>query len=73
MSCSNASTSQEINAAFATFVRERPDALFVGGDAFFISRRVQLVQLASRHAVAAAHTGRDYVVAGGHLDTQTMR
>ena len=30
----NASTSREIDAAFATFVRERPDALFVGGDAF---------------------------------------
>jgi hypothetical protein len=54
-------------------VRERPDALFVGGDPFFISRRVQLVHLASRHAVPAAYTGRDYVVAGGHLDTQTMR
>ena len=38
----NASTSQEINAAFATFVRERPDALFVGNDPFFTSRRVQL-------------------------------
>ena len=40
----NASTSREIDAAFATFVRERPDALFVGHDAFFTSRRVQLVQ-----------------------------
>ena len=38
----NASTSREIDAAFATFVRERPDALFVGADPFFISRRVQL-------------------------------
>ena len=38
----NASTSREINAAFATFVRERPDALFVGSDPFFNSRRVQL-------------------------------
>ena len=38
----NASTSREIDAAFATFARERPDALFVGGDAFFTSRRVQL-------------------------------
>ena len=43
----NASTSREIDAAFATFARERPDALFVGGDAFF--RRVQLAQLATRH------------------------
>ena len=38
----NASTSREIDAAFATFVRERPDALFVGGDPFFTTRRVQL-------------------------------
>src|SRR5262249_42845903 len=37
----NASTSGEIDAAFATFVRERPDAILVGGDSFFISRRVQ--------------------------------
>ena len=40
----NASTSREIDAAFATFVRERPDALFVGLDPFFNSRRVQLGQ-----------------------------
>ena len=37
-----ASNSREINAAFATFVRERPDALFVDGDFVFTSRRVQL-------------------------------
>ena len=61
----NAGTSQEINAAFASFVRERPDALFVGPDPFFVSRRVQLVHLASRHAVPAAYTQRDYAVAGG--------
>ena len=45
----NASTSREIDAAFATIVRERPDALFVGGDRFFIGRRVQLVHLAALH------------------------
>ena len=61
----NAGTSQEINAAFASFVRERLDALFVGPDPFFVSRRVQLVHLASRHAVPAAYTQRDYAVAGG--------
>jgi putative ABC transport system substrate-binding protein len=61
----NAGTSREINAAFASFIRERPDALFVGPDPFFISRRVQLVHLASRHAIPAAYTVRDYVVAGG--------
>ena len=46
----NAGTSREIDAAFATLVRERPDALFVGGDPFFSSRRVQLVNLATRYA-----------------------
>ena len=53
----NASTSREIDAAFATFVRERPDALFVGIDPFFNSRRVQLVHLAARHAVPAIISG----------------
>jgi putative ABC transport system substrate-binding protein len=42
----NASTSREIDAAFAPFVRERPDAVFVGADSFFVSRRVQLTNLA---------------------------
>src|SRR3954452_2135971 len=55
----NASTSREINTAFATFVRERPDALFVGLDPFLNSRRVQLVNLASRHALPATFSNRD--------------
>ena len=46
-----ASTSREIDAAFAPFVSERPDALFVAGDAFFTSRRVQLANLAARHMI----------------------
>jgi putative ABC transport system substrate-binding protein len=61
----NASTSLEIDAAFATFVRERPDALFVGPDAFFNSRRMQLAHLATRHAVPATYAQRDYAEAGG--------
>jgi putative ABC transport system substrate-binding protein len=61
----NASTSREINAAFATLVREQPDALFVGGDALFTSRRVQLATLAARHAVPAIYSARDYVEVGG--------
>jgi len=60
-----ASTSREINAAFATFVRDRPDALFVDFDNFFISRRVQLVNLASRHAIPASYPGRQFTEAGG--------
>ena len=60
-----ASTIGEINAAFATFVRERPDALFVGQDPFFNSRRTQLVHLATRYAVPASYTARDFAEAGG--------
>ena len=49
----NAGTSREIDAAFATLVRERADALLVGTDTFLTSRRVQLVNLATRHAIPA--------------------
>jgi putative tryptophan/tyrosine transport system substrate-binding protein len=61
----NASTSREIDAAFATIARERSDALFVGGNAFFNSRRVQLVNLASRHAVPASYSFREFADIGG--------
>ena len=67
----NASTSREIDAAFATFVRERPDALFVGLDPFFISRRVQLVNLASRHALPATFSNRDVAETGGLMSYGT--
>jgi putative ABC transport system substrate-binding protein len=67
----NASTSREIDAAFATFVRERPDALFVGGDAFFNSRRVQLVHLATLHKVPATYAQRQYAEAGGLMSYGT--
>src|SRR5262249_5091735 len=61
----SASTSSEINAAFASLGRERPDALFVGGDGFFILRRVQLVNLASRHAIPATYADRILTEVGG--------
>ena len=67
----NAGTSREIDAAFATFVRERPDAVFVGLDQFFASRRVQLVHLASRHAVPATYALRDFAEAGGLMSYGT--
>jgi putative tryptophan/tyrosine transport system substrate-binding protein len=60
-----AGTSREIDAAFATFVRERPDALFVGGDSFFVSRRFQLVNLASRHTIPATYSQREFTEVGG--------
>jgi putative tryptophan/tyrosine transport system substrate-binding protein len=61
----NASTSREMEAAFATFVRERPGALFVGNDGLFNSRRVQLSLLAMRHAVPATYGSREIVDVGG--------
>jgi putative ABC transport system substrate-binding protein len=60
-----ASNSQEIDTAFATFTRSWPDAVFVGNDAFFASRRVQLVQLAAHHRVLATYTGREFTEIGG--------
>jgi len=67
----NASTSREIDMAYGTFVSERPDALFVDGDAFFNSRRVQLVHLATRDALPAAYGGRDYPEIGGLMSYGT--
>ena len=61
----NASTIREIDAAFATLVSWRPDALFLANDPFLIDRRVQLAQLAARHAVPATHQDRLYPEVGG--------
>ena len=61
----NATTSREIDAAFATFVSERPDALFVTPDAFFAGRRFQLVNMAARHAVPATYAQREFAEVGG--------
>jgi putative ABC transport system substrate-binding protein len=61
----NATSVREIDSAFARLARERPDALFVGGDAFFNSRRIQFALLAARHALPASYANRDYPMAGG--------
>ena len=60
-----ASAARELTAAFATFARERIDALFVAADPFFRSRLVQLALLGMRYGVPAIYSGRDYVEAGG--------
>jgi putative tryptophan/tyrosine transport system substrate-binding protein len=67
----DASTNPEIDAAYATLVRERPDALFVSSDTFFTSRRVQLISLAARHAFPAAYSVREFVEAGGLMSYGT--
>jgi putative tryptophan/tyrosine transport system substrate-binding protein len=61
----NASTNREIEAAFATFVRDRADALFVAPDGFFASRSVQFATLAMRYGFPAALSTRDFPEAGG--------
>jgi putative ABC transport system substrate-binding protein len=61
----NASTVAEIDAAFATFASERPDALFISSGPFFSTRRVQLAHLATRHAIPSVHGSRSYPEVGG--------
>ena len=66
-----ATTIGEIDGAFALLARERPDALFVGPDGFFSSRRVQFAILAARERIPAAYTQRGYVAAGGLMSYGT--
>src|SRR5262249_35843949 len=66
-----ASTSPEIEAAFATLARDGADALFVAPDAFFVGRRVQFATLAAHHRVPAAYTQRAFVEAGGLMSYGT--
>jgi putative ABC transport system substrate-binding protein len=61
----NATTIGEIDAAFATLARERPDALFVAPDGFFTSRRVQFATLTAVNKIPATYANRDFVAAGG--------
>jgi putative ABC transport system substrate-binding protein len=61
----NAGTRQEIDAAFTTIGSDRPDALFVTSDTFFTSRRVQLVNLATRYAIPTAFPNRESAEIGG--------
>ena len=66
-----ASTIGEIDAAFTTLASERPDALFVGPDGFFSSRRVQFATLAAFHRLPATASNRDYVEAGALMSYGT--
>jgi ABC-type uncharacterized transport system substrate-binding protein len=61
----HASTEGEIDIAFATLVRLRAGALLVGGEAFFNSRRDQLITLAARHAIPAIYSRPEFAAAGG--------
>ena len=67
----NASTIGEIDAAFATLARERPDALFVAPDRFFTDRRGQFATLTARDGLPATYGNRDFVAAGGLMSYGT--
>ena len=67
----NASTISEIDAAFAVLARERPDALFVGPDVFFDSRREQFVALTARQKLPASYANRVLPAAGGLMSYGT--
>ena len=67
----NVGSSAEINAAFASFDQDPPDALFVGNDQFFTERRVQLANLASRYRIPAAFSAHEIAEAGGLMSYGT--
>jgi putative tryptophan/tyrosine transport system substrate-binding protein len=60
-----ASDRHGIDAAFATFVRNKVDALLVAADPFFFSQRLQLATLATRHAIPAIYNVREFAEVGG--------
>ena len=61
----NANSEGDFNQAFATFIEMKADALLISLDAFFLSRREQLVALAARHKIPAIYFSRDFVLVGG--------
>jgi len=66
-----ASTRREIEEAFATMVRERIEALFIGPDWYFASRSVQILTLATRHGIATSYSNRIFPEAGGLMSYGT--
>jgi putative ABC transport system substrate-binding protein len=56
---------RDLEAAFATAVRQQADALLVTSNSLFTDRRVEIVELAARHALPAAYAWREFVEAGG--------
>jgi putative ABC transport system substrate-binding protein len=67
----NATTISEIDAVFASFARERPDALFVAPDGFFVSRAVQFATLSARDKIPAAYPESDMAAVGGLMSYAT--
>ena len=67
----NAGTPGEIDAAFASFAGQRPDALLIGGDPFYMARREDIVRLVARSGLAAVYPFREFTEAGGLISYGT--
>ena len=67
----NAGTVSELEAAFETVARDRPDGLFVGSNPFFILQRDQIVGFAARHTIPTIYPFREFPVAGGLISYGT--
>jgi putative ABC transport system substrate-binding protein len=67
----NASSSQEIDTAFATLMRDRADAVFVNADVFFYSQAKQIATLAAHYGIPAAYDARVYAEVGGLMSYGT--
>jgi putative tryptophan/tyrosine transport system substrate-binding protein len=67
----SASTTDEVDVAFAAILRKRMHALLSIPDAYLNTRRVQLATLAARHALPTVYPLRDYVEAGGLMSYGT--
>ena len=60
-----ASSKRGFDAAFTTLAKQRAGALFISPDAFFQSRRVEIVILSAHHAIPAISSTREFAEAGG--------
>jgi putative ABC transport system substrate-binding protein len=67
----NAGTVSELEAAFETVARDRPDGLFVGSNPFFILQRDQIVGFAARHTIPTIYPFREFPSAGGLISYGT--
>jgi putative ABC transport system substrate-binding protein len=67
----NVGTVSELEAAFETVDRDRPDGLFVGSNPFFIFHREQIVGLAARHTIPTIYSQREFPAAGGLISYGT--
>ena len=61
----SATKENEFDSAFVTLVQQRPSALLVSVDAFFVNQRAQLVALAARHSIPAMYNYSEFALAGG--------